>query len=703
MSLKTAVLACVLFAVASSSAYGQIDLTADDLSDLTPQELTAVKVYSAARHEQRPFDSPRAISVVTSDEIRDRAYRTVPEALNDVVGVMVQETTYAAGSPIIRGLIGNQVLIMVDGVRMNNAIYRLGPNQYLNTIDINQVERIEVIRGPGSVLYGSDALGGVISIVTKSRQPDGKGFAGDGAARLSSADRATLGRAALSYGTSTFGVNGGASLKRFGDLRATRAVGLQPFTGYDELDADFKATAKLVNEQRIEAGLQHLDQRHVDRTDLLLSGRNLKYEWNPQRRDLAYLKYTAKPGTQVVDAVSLTASYHVQSEQYEIIGVALPTTQEVHRDRVGTTSFAAQVSSLPSKRQMFTYGAEYFQDHILSRRRDLDLRSGAWVTQPGAFADGSLYRGFATFVQDEIEMTHRLSLNLGLRASVFDLHARLKSPTVGTSVIDSEPSALTGSAYGLYRLTSRLHLTLGLAQGFRAPNINDTTVIGPFGVGFEIPNPLVRPEQTLNYEIGLKTQSTRFHGSAVYYMTRLHNGIDVAATSENSLAFLDLNGNGVKDAQEPDLFQRQNTGRAKIRGFGLDGTMRLSSAIIVTSNVGWTEGDDLTTHRPLRRIPPFEGLARIAWVPIKRLRIEYQNTFARAQNRLSPLDIKDPRIGPGGMPRFSISTVRAGLELAKKNTITFVLENLTDSLYKTYSSGFSAPGFGVVLGIQHTF
>ena len=137
-------------------------------------ELLQVRAVTGARRDQRLIDSPRQIAVVTAEEIRRRNYRNTPEALSDIVGVFVQETNDGGGAPIIRGLVGNQILILVDGIGVNNGSYRLGPNQFLNTIDLNQIERIEVVRGAGSVLYGSDALGGVVNVITRTagRQAD---------------------------------------------------------------------------------------------------------------------------------------------------------------------------------------------------------------------------------------------------------------------------------------------------------------------------------------------------------------------------------------------------------------------------------------------------------------------------------------------------------------------------------------------------
>ena len=174
--------------------------TTQTSAELELTELLKVRAVTGARHDQRLVDSPRQIAVVTAEDIRRRNYRSTPDALADIAGVFVQETNDGGGSPIIRGLVGNQILILVDGIRLNNSAYRLGPNQYLNTIDLNQIERIEVVRGAGSVLYGSDALGGVVNIITRAAgREDGTGAVGTRwFSRLSSANTGAIGRGEVS-------------------------------------------------------------------------------------------------------------------------------------------------------------------------------------------------------------------------------------------------------------------------------------------------------------------------------------------------------------------------------------------------------------------------------------------------------------------------------------------------------------------------
>jgi len=237
-------------------------------------DLLQVRAVTGARHDQRLIDSARQIVVVTADALRRRNYRSTPDALADLVGVFVQETNDGSGSPIIRGLIGNQILLLVDGIRLNNASYRLGPNQYLNTVDINQIERIEVVRGAGSVLYGSDALGGVVNIIT----PAAGRAAGTGAlgarwfSRLASANTSGIGRAEVSARTGPVGYIGGVTFKRFGELRGGRDTGVQPLTGYDEWDGDAKAAWRLSAHQELIVAGQRVTQRDVRRADVVAAG-----------------------------------------------------------------------------------------------------------------------------------------------------------------------------------------------------------------------------------------------------------------------------------------------------------------------------------------------------------------------------------------------------------------------------------------------
>lgn len=205
-------------------------------------------VVTARRDESSSFDAARSTATVSDAWLTERLPRSTPEALMEAAGVWVQKTNHGGGSPFIRGLVGNQVLVLIDGIRLNNSTFRLGPNQYLATIDPAQVSAIEVMRGSGSVLYGSDALGGVVNILTRRPQ-----FSSEGASWLGAFTPKYVGERMEQSGrldvegrSARAAVVGGISFRRFGDLVAGGDLGLQSPRGMTRSAAMLKHCSALL-------------------------------------------------------------------------------------------------------------------------------------------------------------------------------------------------------------------------------------------------------------------------------------------------------------------------------------------------------------------------------------------------------------------------------------------------------------------------
>jgi hemoglobin/transferrin/lactoferrin receptor protein len=691
-----------LAAFASSPAMPAVTSAEDDLTRASLEELLQTPVVTASRHLQRRIDAPRSVCIITAAELRRRNCRTVPEALNEVAGVLVQETSYGGGSPIIRGLVGNQILLLLDGVRLNNAIYRLGPNQYLNLIDIDQVEQIEVVRGNGSVLYGSDALGGVVNVITKSRNlaisPRGLQFTTG--ARVSSADRGATSRLEIGAGTRRFGLNGGLSLKSFGNLRGGSRTGLQASTGYHELDGDLKLQQQFAPGARVTFAVQHVAQRDVPRTDVLHSGTNLQYEWDPQERTLLDLRGDFEPRGSFVRSVVVGTSYQDHEERVRRIEASAPNVQRSYQDQVLSNGFTLQLSSTPGSRQTLTYGSEYYRDRVSSLRVDHNLLTGVATGKQGTFADGARYASGAFYVQDEIRLLERWSANLGLRHSRYWLDATVPDPSGGAVIVHYTPYATTGSLHSLFRLAPEFHLIGGIAQGFRSPNLDDMSALGSFGGGFEVPNPGLDPEQSLEYELGVKVQRGRTYATAFGFLSDLRNIIQRQPGTYEGLTFLDYNDNLARDSGEPDVYQRRNTGRARIVGTELEAQVEARKGVDVYGNLGWTRGDDRIAREPLRRVPPLKGVVGSRWQARADLWLDFHAMVAGRQDRLAPGDLTDPRIQAGGTPGFATFDLSGGIELHGIGTFTLALENLTNESYRLHGSGIDGPGFSIVLGFQ---
>nr|HPM78902.1 TonB-dependent receptor plug domain-containing protein [bacterium] len=209
-------------------------LLAEDSED-NATELPEV-VVTAERSPIDLDDAARSVSIITAQQFDERIARTVPESLRATAGILVQRTNLGGGSPFIRGLVGNQVLILIDGVRMNNSTFRGGPNQYLNTIDPFFIDRIEVVRGPGSVLYGSDALGGTINIITHRRADFAEAYGVNGRlmSRFTTGEREATEHVGVESNVGqTLGMAVSGSLRQFGDIDPGGSKPLQAPYGYE--------------------------------------------------------------------------------------------------------------------------------------------------------------------------------------------------------------------------------------------------------------------------------------------------------------------------------------------------------------------------------------------------------------------------------------------------------------------------------------
>ncbi len=288
-------------------------------------------VVTATGMEKDVFSVPYTAETLDGKVLNDqRAVRTLPEALREVPGVMVQKTGHGQGSPFIRGFTGFRTLLLIDGIRFNNAVFREGPNQYWNTVDPLTIDRLEIVKGPSSVLYGSDAIGGTVNVITRSRNPstlklESESFLWDRRAyyRYSSAENSniTRGELAAEWGKST-GILGGVSRKDFGDLRGGEETGKLPYTGYDELDGDLKLVERLKPGVDLILAFQRVSQENAPRTHRTRFAKSFQgttvgtdtlLEFD-QTRHLGYAQLSMKDVSDWLSKAKWTVSFQRQSE-----------------------------------------------------------------------------------------------------------------------------------------------------------------------------------------------------------------------------------------------------------------------------------------------------------------------------------------------------------------------------------------------------
>jgi len=269
-------------------------------------------VVTAERTESLMSKTVRSVSIVTGEDIYQRISRTVPEALRYEQGILIQRTNLGGGAPFIRGMVGNQVLYLIDGIRMNNSTYRGGPNQYLNTIDPFFIDRIEVVRGPGSVLYGSDALGGTINIITTRREDFSKpaGFDGRLMGRASSADFEQTSHLDFNVNAQTlFGMAVSGNLRKFGDVTPGSNLPIQTPYDYEEQDFAGNFDFHFCRHVSVELAAHFVNLDDVHNHDPA----NPVNRFDPQRRMFYYGKLYLKDISPYLYMVTLFSSYQLQT------------------------------------------------------------------------------------------------------------------------------------------------------------------------------------------------------------------------------------------------------------------------------------------------------------------------------------------------------------------------------------------------------
>jgi hemoglobin/transferrin/lactoferrin receptor protein len=660
-------------------------------------------IYSVNRTPEPMFQTARATEVITSEEIRRQNARTLPELLM-MAGVFVQQTNYGGGSPVIRGLMGKHILILVDGARLNNAGYRFGPNQYLNTIDIDTVERVEIVRGVGSVL--SSAMGGIINIITKKGPPLG----GDDrlgatvSSRYSSADDAVTGRAEAFSVSSRHRAYGGFTYRSTGDVKAGGEIGVQKATGYDEIAGDVSAELKVSDFSTLSAAYRITNQNDVPRTDRIVDGTNLVFDFDPQRLQIGTLRFEDLTPRSLVDVFKVSAQWNRQDEDRLEVRSNKPTVERRMADSDTFFDLNLELATFLGENHRLLYGVDLGTERISSTRLDVNNTTGASVAVRGGYTDGATYRTLGVYLQDHMKLGSLAHLTVGGRFNS-NWAGGEEETSVGTLDLESHTSDFTGLVNLQVHATSRLNFVANVARGFRAPNIDDLSIFDERSNGTEVPNPDVDPERILTYELGTKYAGSRAQGSAFYFVTKLDDLMERSPGLFGGLPYFDLNDNGQQDKGEPNVLHRQNIGEATIEGFEMAASVVPHPRLTLWGNFTYTKGDDEVAHVPLARIPPAFGTVAARWSFKGKADawLELQAQFAGDQRRLNPSDITDTRIGPEGTDGFTVFHVRGGLSLIEHLRFTLALENIGDEAYKYHGSGVYRPGFQAVFSLEYEF
>jgi len=669
-------------------------------------------VITATRSGLDPQKAPSQVRVLDQEQLQERQVRTLPEALREIPGVNVQKTSNGQGSPFIRGFTGFRNLALIDGIRFNNSIFREGPNQYWNTIDSLAIDHIELVPGQGSVLYGSDAIGGTLNLFTKgsgfqAEQP-GFFFHGLSSWRGSTAEESNVLRQEVRFGEGgRWGLHLGASLKSFGDVHAA-GIGDQPSTGYDEWAYDARLDVALSDQWTLTAVHQQLRQNDVWRTHATVRGiswegttigTDLKRAYD-QNRTLSYLRLAGEDLGSGVDAASLTISYQTMDEVEHRIRRVADNRQNYSQTELSTLGIDLQLQSETPVGRL-TYGVDYYRDwtNTGSQRYRLNGTFNRHEIQ-GPVGDDATYDLLGAYLLDEIHLGDRVHLFLGGRYTYAAADVgRYDNSSTARRYDSLSDSWQNFSASGRLMIDlddkDRFRVFAGVSQGFRSPNLSDLSRLDIARTGeLELPSPGLEPEEYINYEIGLKADTEHFSGSLSYFYTHINEMIIRRATGQV------IGGNRV--------VEKKNGGDGYIHGVELSGDYRFDSNWSVFGHVTWTEGqlDQFVGNTSTLRAEPASRVVPLMWRGGVRWRSTNERWWtelvALGQSDMDRLNVNDrrdtDRIPSNGNPGFVWLALRGGCQITENLGLTLALENLLDDEIRHAGSGSNEAGFGAVLG-----
>lgn len=711
---------------------------------LKPEQLDEV-VMSVSKWEQQKKDIPNKIATINARDIAFTAPQTSADLLQNSGKVYVQKSQLGGGSPIIRGFSTNRLVLSVDGVRMNNAIFRGGNLQNIISIDPFTVKNTEIIFGPGSVIYGSDAIGGVMNFYTQTpdfTENDSLKVYGDANYRFSSANlentvhaKVGLGKKKWASLTSfTFnsfqdlimGSHGPDSYLRNSFVRtvdgtdelvANENPRKQISTGYDQVNFMQKIRFRPNSKWDVRSGIFYSETTDYSRYDRLIRPsndnaglRSAEWFYGPQKWFMGNVQINKKGNGKVYDGLKLTTAYQRFEESRnnrDFQDVTLNSTKEK------VDAFNVNIDFENKKRGDFRlyYGGEYIFNRVHSEGTNRDIVSNLIADAPTRYPDGSSWQSLAGYANSEYRAKPNFTLMSGLRYSHVWIDALFDQTFYSFPFDDANLStgALTGSLGFSWFPKSDLQVTFNGSTGFRAPNIDDIGKIFDSEPGsIVVPNPNLEPEYAYNVELGVqKNFGDKLVLKGATYYTYL-----VDALVRRDFSF-DGNSELIYQGELSNVQAIQNAAKAYVYGFEFGMDAFLSDNWSIASNLTITEGIEEEadgTDTPARHAAPTFGDFHVIWKN-QRLRASVFLNFngERAFEDLAVSEISKDFIyatdsnGNPFSPSWYTLNFRSQYKLGTNLVTSINLENITNQRYRTYSSGIVAPGTNLIIGVAYSF
>ena len=678
-------------------------------------------VVSGSKVRERREDVAYTIESIDRKTIERANVNQTPDLLTQTNGVSIQKSQLGGGSPIIRGFEANRVLLVVDGVRMNNAIYRSGHLQNSLTVDANAVEIVEVVFGPSSTIYGSDALGGVIHFYTRKPQfsKNNKTFHQTRvSSRLAWVDESMAFHIDHNVGWKNVANFTSFTWTSYGDLimGQSRDHGygewglvnyyvnendemvenenphIQVGTGYEQYDLLNNLTWKASNDWIFRWNTQLSTTTNIPRYDNLQDYKDGLPKWSewsygPQTRFFTSVNANHYATTKLYDQFKITGGYQFIKEDR--------ITRKYQSEEYNNTYIDVHVGSLNFDfvKKKLLYGFEVVNNQVKSTATE--------GTQPRYPSGGSDLSSLAAYTTYKHHFSEKFILAGGLRYSLVfaNMNFNDSDPVFVTDKINSTNAALTGNINSIFKPGNGWKFDVIGSTGFRAPNIDDYGKVFVKRGDMVIPNPDLTPEYAYNAETSITKSWEGFGVSGTLYNTWLRDAI----TKQ------DLGYTQIQEDEEVNVQTLMNTDEAYVRGVSISGKW---NAIRGIENLGFSlegsfnyqKGYDISNDEPLGHIPPVYG--RFA-TNLKFGKLEtklwWNITAAKTLEESNDATDNTDLATENGWPAWTTFNISTVYKFNDTCTVQIGLENLLDQHYRTFASGLSAPGRNVIIKLQYKF
>ncbi|MGB3587373.1 MAG: TonB-dependent receptor [Tunicatimonas sp.] len=691
------------------------------------------------RWEQSPKEIPQQITSIRPENIQFLNPGTAADALEQTGEVFVQRSQLGGGSPMIRGFAANSVLIVVDGIRMNNAIYRSGNLQNVISIDPALIGEAEVVFGPSSVIYGSDALGGVMDFHTyqpafslsNKLETDVQAFV-----RYSSAAHEKTGNVRLDLRGNRLSSISSITYSDFGDLRAgnqrpadfpdfgkrfqyvireqgrdtlaqNNKVNRQIPSGYQQLNAMQKLRYRPSDWAELTYGFLLSTTSDIPRYDRLIEStedglpRSAEWYYGPQRWMMHYVKGALYNANRWYDEAKLTVGYQqAQESRFDRRYRSNSLRSRTENVSVWTLNFDAD-RQWNAKHQLF-YGLEYVLNDVQSAALRENIETGERAPTSTRYPDGgSQYQSAALYTSYKWNPNPRTTFSSGLRYSYVWLNADFDDKTFFNFPYDQinlGTGAISGSIGVTYRPTDRWQFNSVASSGFRAPNVDDIGKVFDSEPGnVVVPNPNLSPEYSYNAEVGATFQpSEGWRLNGVLYGSLLRNAMvrrEYTFNNQDSIVY---------DGVLSNVQAITNTGRAYVWGYSFQLAGSLSNHWKLRITFADNIGQDTEENVPLRHVTPWFGRTALTYKKNKwrgEFFVRYNGPVAWKD--LAPTEQNKPQIytEDGSLAWYTLNLI-GSYEIFSGFTLQAGVENMLDKHYRPYSSGISAPGINVIVALR---